>query len=67
VPVFERQFDIRELNFGSSFTASRALEKQEKIEKTRKKHFLSSIFSYFFCFFLFWGAAEGVIKQPKLV
>jgi len=29
----QREFDVRELNFEVLFTASRALEKQEKIKK----------------------------------
>jgi len=47
----------------------RALEKQEKIKKYKKKHFTFSIFSYFFLFSLvfscFFQAAEGVILTPN--
>jgi len=44
----------------------RALEKQEKIKNTRKKHFTFSIFFLFsFVFSYFFQAAEGVILIPN--
>ncbi|MDD7526752.1 MAG: hypothetical protein SPK34_02485 [Bacteroidaceae bacterium] len=44
----------------------RALEKQEKIRKHKKKSTPRSLsFLIFFCFFLFFQAAEGVILTPN--
>jgi len=54
VPVFERQFDIRELNFGSSFYRFAGFRKTRKNRKNKKKAFpllyfflFSFVFSYF--------------------
>ena len=58
---------IRELNFGVLFTALRALEKQEKIKKYKKKSISLSLFFFLFSFVFsyFFQAAEGVILIPN--